>query len=328
MNSEVFIKTHRVTWEKLNTILDRMAKNGPAGLTQDDLKALGPLFRRVTAHLAYAQTCYPEHEMVDYLNRLTVKAHGHIYKKETLGANRLKSFFGREFPSLVRIHWLSISLAGLILVMGLFLGFLLNHYQPALNGLVIPEHVQRSITEELARGQIGAQWSAGEKPAISTYIMFNNIQVGFSSFALGFTWGLGTVYILFLNGLMVGVLGAIFTAAGYALDFWTLILPHGALELLAIFICGGAGLTLAKALVMPGDYLRKDALMVQGKIAVKLVIGTIPMFVVAAIIEGFITPGSLPGSVKLSVGAITLILFFFYIFLGNAKTDDSGQEAE
>ena len=152
---------------------------------------------------------------------------------------------------------------------------------------------------------------------ISAVIMTNNIRVGFTAFALGFTWGLATVLVLFDNGLLLGVLGAIYISRGFALDFWSLILPHGVLELLAIFICGGAGLVLAKALVQPGDYTRRDALLVQGRIAVKLVLGTIPMFVAAALIEGFITPTTLPDSVKLAVAAFSLAVFLFYVLAGN-----------
>jgi uncharacterized membrane protein SpoIIM required for sporulation len=325
MNSEAFIRAHRASWEQLNTLLGRMAQSGPAGLNRDELMALGPLFRQVASHLAYAQAHYPDHEMVGYLNRLVVRAHGHIYKKETLAGRRFYRFFAHEFPWLVRRYWLAVCAAGLILLLGLLTGFLVNYYQPSLNGWVLPQAAQRAIAEDLSRGRVGAEWADGDKPAISTFIMLNNIQVGLTSFALGFTWGLGTLYVLFFNGLLVGVLGAVYSSAGYALEFWTLILPHGALELAAIFICGGAGLTLAGALVKPGDYLRRDALVVQGKIAVKLVVGTIPMFAVAALIEGFITPSALPGPVKLAVAALTMAAFFVYICLGSRKTDNMGR---
>ncbi|EEG77969.1 stage II sporulation protein M [Dethiobacter alkaliphilus] len=319
MNSEVFLASNRKTWERLNLILDKIAQNGPAALSQEDIKALGPLFRRVTAHLAYANTHFPGHEMNEYLNKLVVKAHAHIYKKETMGMYRLMRFFSTEFPSLVAIHWQMITAAGIILIFGLLSGYLLNYYQPSLNSLIVPEQMQTLIGEDLARGNVGADWPVAERPAISSMIMVNNIQVGFLSFALGFTWGLGTVYVMLYNGLLVGVLGAIFTSAGFGLEFWTLILPHGALELAAIFICGGAGLVLAKALVKPGDYLRKDALLIQGKIAMKLVLGTIPMFVIAALIEGFITPSNLPGAAKLLVAVLSMLLFFLYLYTGIRK---------
>ncbi|MCL6477259.1 MAG: stage II sporulation protein M [Peptococcaceae bacterium] len=317
MNSETFLEAHRETWVRLSLILDKMTQKGPSGLSQEELKSLGPLFRRVTAHLAYARTNFPGHEMNDYLNNLVVKAHGHIYKHETLGIRPVLEFFSREFPRLVKEQWRFISAAGLVLILGLTTGYFLHFFQPSLDGLIIPDSLKRMISEELGRGQLGADWSPGERPVISTAIMINNIQVGLLSFALGFTWGLATVLILFYNGLIVGVLGAVFTSHGYALDFWSLILPHGILEFAAIFTCGGAGLVLAKALVNPGDYKRRDALVVQGKIAVKLVLGTIPMFAAAALIEGFITPSLLPNYFKLIVAAFSTAAFFLYILTGN-----------
>jgi uncharacterized membrane protein SpoIIM required for sporulation len=317
MNSEKFLQKHRETWERLNSILDQITQKGSSSLSQEDLKSLGLLFRRVTAQLAYTQTNYPGHEMNDYLNKLVVKAHGHIYKAETLGIRSVFEFFSRGFPQLVKEQWHLIAAAGLVLILGLSVGYLLHFFQPSLDGLIIPDKLQRVISEEVARGKVGADWPLKERPVISTAIMINNIQVGLLSFALGFTWGLGTVLVLFYNGLMVGVLGAIFTSGGYALEFWSLILPHGMLELAAIFICGGAGLILAKALVKPGDYTRRDALGVQGKIAMKLVLGTIPMFAVAALIEGFITPTLLPKYVKLTGGAVSMTVFLLYIFKGS-----------
>jgi len=316
MNSEKFLETHRETWDRLNSILEQMAKKGAAGLSREDLQALGPLFRQVTAHLAYAQANFPRHEVVEYLNRLVAKAHSHIYKTETMGLRQVWFFYCYGFPRLVGEQWKYVAAATLILLAGLAAGFVIHFVQPALDGLIIPDQLQRSISQELRQGKVGADWPVAMRPLISTGIMLNNILVGLKSFAFGFTWGVGTVYVLFYNGLMVGVLGAIFTAGGYAVDFWSLILPHGILELTAIFICGGAGLVLAKALVKPGDYTRRDALVLQGRIAMKLLLGTIPMFIIAALIEGFITPLGIPRYAKLAFAGFTLVMITWYLVQG------------
>jgi uncharacterized membrane protein SpoIIM required for sporulation len=320
MNSEIFIKTHQKAWDRLNLILDQINKKGPQGLSKEDLKALGTLFRQATAHLAYAQINYPDHEVTNYLNNLVVKAHGHIYKQETLGIRPVWNFFSRGFPRLVSEQWRFISAAGLVLILGLIAGYLLHFYQPSLDGLVIPDNLKKTMSGNLGHGQLGADWSLSIRPAMAALIMINNIQVGFFAFALGFTGGVGTILVLFKNGLMVGVLGAIFSSQGFTLDFWSLILPHGVLEFIAIFICGGAGLILAQALVKPGDYKRRDALVCQGRIAIKLVIGTIPLFIIAALIEGFITPSQLPNYFKLGFAACSLVMFYFYIYLGSRSS--------
>jgi uncharacterized membrane protein SpoIIM required for sporulation len=317
MNSEVFIKTHRSTWDRFNQILDQIASKGPSGLSQEDLQALGPLFRRVTAHLAYARTNYPDHEMIGFLNGLVVKAHGQIYKHENLGLRPLWEFARRGWPRLIREQWRPIAIATLAMIVGILIGFCLHYLQPSLDGLIIPDDMKRTISQDLGHGQVGIHLSLGERPMISALIMTNNIKVGLLSFALGFTWGLATMLLLLYNGLLLGVLGAIYTSQGFALDFWSLILPHGVIELLAICICGGAGIVLARALVQPGDCTRRDALVVQGAIAMKMVLGTIPMFIVAALIEGFVTPTSLPDLAKLGVSACTLAAFCLYIWSGN-----------
>lgn len=331
MNSELFLKINRDKWERLNSILEQINQKGPSSLSWEDLKALGVLFRRVTADLAYARTHYPGHEIVDYLNNLVVRAHGNIYRTETLRMRPIWEFFRRDFPLLILEQRLFIAAAGLVLLLGLMVGYFLHFNQPALDGLVIPDSMKRTISESLSSGEVGGTWPPSARPAISLMIMTNNIKVGISSFALGVTGGIGTICILFYNGIMVGVLGAIFTTKGYTLDFWSLILPHGVLELLAIFICGGAGFVLAKAVVKPGDFKRQDALQVQGKVALKLVLGTVPIFCIAGLIEGFITPSSLSNYGKLAVGVCSLIMFALYIFLGTRgkkanKTNYSGSE--
>ncbi|MDA8234832.1 MAG: stage II sporulation protein M [Clostridia bacterium] len=317
MNSEKFLEIHRAAWERLDKILEQMGKKGAANLDRKDLLDLGPLFRQVTAHLAYAQANFPRHEVVHYLNRLVAKAHSHIYKSETMSLRRIWLFYRQGLPRLIWGHWRYVLAAAITLLGGLAAGFIIHYVQPALDGLVIPEQWQRMIGDGLKEGKVGADWPVNQRPLISTAIMINNILVGLKSFALGFTWGVGTVYILFYNGLLVGVLAGIFTQGGYALEFWSLILPHGVLELIAIFICGGAGLILAKALVKPGDYTRRDALVVNGRIAMKLILGTIPMFVLAALIEGFITPlGMISSYAKLAFAGFTLALFVWYIYQG------------
>lgn len=317
MNSEMFLKKHRQTWAELDSILSRINKNGLSGLGEDKLKALGVLFRRTASHLAFAQTNFPEHEMVDYLNNLVVKAQGYIYKQETMGLSTIMVFFRRGFPGLVKQEFRYISAAGLVLLLGVIIGYFLHFFQPQLDGWIVPENVQKTITASIGHGQIGAEWPLAARPAISAMIMLNNIQVGILAFALGFTGGIGTVLVLFKNGLMLGVLGAFFASLGIKLDFWSLILPHGVLELLAIFICGGAGLVFAQALVKPGDYKRHDALLVLGKLAVKMIIGTIPIFIIAGLIEGFITPSHLTNYAKLTVGAFSLVVFGLYIWGGS-----------
>nr|WP_092073435.1 stage II sporulation protein M [Dendrosporobacter quercicolus]NSL48063.1 stage II sporulation protein M [Dendrosporobacter quercicolus DSM 1736]SDM62168.1 Uncharacterized membrane protein SpoIIM, required for sporulation [Dendrosporobacter quercicolus] len=314
MNSELFLKTYRQTWERFDRIVQQMERSGIASLSREEVRMLGPLFRRITAQLAYARSNYPGHEMVGYLNNLVVKAHGHLYRQETFGLKSVLHFYSREFPRRIADERRLIGAAAAILLLGLLTGYLIYYFQPVLTGWFIPEQL---VPEEIVAGQTGINGWEGLGSLLSTVIMLNNIKVGVLAFGLGVTWGLGTCAVLYLNGIMVGILGAMYTNKGYALDFWSLILPHGVLELAAIFICGGAGFVLAKALVKPGDFKRRELLPVQGRAALSLVAGTLPLFVIAGLIEGFVTPSVLPKYVKVAVGGGSLLLFLYYVWRGN-----------
>jgi uncharacterized membrane protein SpoIIM required for sporulation len=152
---------------------------------------------------------------------------------------------------------------------------------------------------------------------MSAQILTNNIKVGFLSFSLGLSLGIGTIWILFINGLPIGALAALAFNSGGNVIFWSLILPHGVIELFSIFICGGAGLIIGYSIINPGEYSRKNSLIIKGKIAIKLVIGTIPLFFIAGIIEGYLTPSRLMPELKLAFAFLTLILIGAYIVIPN-----------
>jgi len=148
---------------------------------------------------------------------------------------------------------------------------------------------------------------------MSSYIMTNNIRVCFMAFAFGVTLGFGTAVSLFYNGVLVGVLASYFHRAGHGVHFWAFILPHGVIELTAIFIAGASGLTLGAALLAPGEHTRGQAFKRAGADAVRLVIGCIPLLVVAGTIEGFVTPqGFIPDLAKLAFAALTAVALAAY----------------
>jgi uncharacterized membrane protein SpoIIM required for sporulation len=143
--------------------------------------------------------------------------------------------------------------------------------------------------------------------------MTNNIWVSFQAFAGGITFGAFTVYVLIQNGLVLGALGAtLSTTAPRALRFWSLILPHGVIELMAIFIAAGAGLILGWSLIAPGNVSRWDALRKASRDALPLVGGVVAMLIVAGCIEGFITPSPLPARLKLAFAGLTAIGLTLY----------------
>jgi uncharacterized membrane protein SpoIIM required for sporulation len=151
------------------------------------------------------------------------------------------------------------------------------------------------------------------KPLASSAIMTNNLSVSFTTFALGITGGLGTIWMLALNGLLFGVVNAACWQAGMSQQLLSFVAPHGVIELPAIFIAGGGGLLIAKGLLFPGTLPRRASLVVEGGRAVRLVVGIIPMLIVAGTIEGFVSPSELPVWLKYTVAAGMFGLLLLYV---------------
>ena len=150
--------------------------------------------------------------------------------------------------------------------------------------------------------------------AVSTFILVNNLQVAFLAFATGIALGIGTVYLVVQNAVLLGVLAGAFAAAGKSGPFWSLILPHGLLEITAICIAAGAGFRMGWSLVEPGDRPRSRALAEEARDAVMVVLGVMPAFGVAAIIEGFVTGSSLPNPIELAIGVAVAAGYVLLLF--------------
>jgi uncharacterized membrane protein SpoIIM required for sporulation len=151
------------------------------------------------------------------------------------------------------------------------------------------------------------------KPMASSAILTNNISVALSTFALGITAGIGTVWMMLLNGLMMGVVGVACWHEGMSLALWSFVAAHGVLELPAIFIAGGAGLGVAKGLLFPGSLPRRESLVRAGGRSVRLLLGTIPMLLVAGVVEGFVSPSDLPYQLKFLLAAALATMLALYL---------------
>jgi uncharacterized membrane protein SpoIIM required for sporulation len=162
----------------------------------------------------------------------------------------------------------------------------------------------------------------------TSMIMTNNIQVTIYTFAFGATFGLGTLFYLAFNGANIAAVLALTYKAGFGNDLVTFMVGHGVVELSCIFISGGAGLLIGSAMIMPGDLTRADALRVRGMEAVRLMIGVAMLLVVAAIIEGFVSPAPIDPRIKYSIAAITgLALYGYLLFVGHERTSEEELDA-
>ncbi|MBD2259137.1 stage II sporulation protein M [Pseudanabaena sp. FACHB-2040] len=322
MNIQRWMARREKSWRQLEQLLNQAEKKGIQSLTSEQIRHLASLYRSVSADLARAKSHSVGQSVLQDLQRLTSRSYSQIYQ----GSRRqewqaLSDFCRYGFPEVVRQSWVYIALATLLFGLGGLLGWWYSWQDPAFMTLMLGASFVETVreTQELWTVSI-----LGVEPVASSAIMINNIVVSLQAIIGGITMfmpeiplltppGGFTVYLLVVNGLMIGSVGALVAQTNLAYDLWAFVFPHGALELPAIFFAGGAGLLLGRAILLPGQYRRRDALKVYGLQAAKLVYGIIPMLVIAGMIEGFFSPQLwIPNGVKYIVGTVIFVLLVQY----------------
>jgi uncharacterized membrane protein SpoIIM required for sporulation len=308
-----FVAGSRPVWERLAAAVQDARAGGIGRLGALSIKQMHEDYRHAAADLAYAQTHFAGGESVAYLNRLVAFAHGELYGAPPKRLSVIWRFLAAGYPRLIRSNWKALAVATGIFIAAVALGFLLVYVDYPVARLLLPPAYRDTVGDSMARGENGNEAMTAVAPLLSAYITANNIQVSLLAFAGGVLFGVLTAYALVMNGLLLGVLAGAFTKAGGAVAFWSLIVPHGAIELPAIMLAGAAGLLLARALWFPGDLPRLAALRAASGDAVRLVLGVIPLLVIAGLIEGFLTPRDIDPMLKLAFGGLAFFLLAVYV---------------
>lgn len=307
-----FIESRRSRWEELESMIHSLERGR---LSASELGGLTRLYREATADLARLQAVQTQDSLEDelkiYLNQLVARAYSQIYRSSPPRMASLWRFLRSGFPAAFRetLPWTLLALTAFTL--GLAYGFVTAISDSSFVALIAPPH----LIEKVEGGTVWFDSILAVKPLASSMIMTNNISVSFLAFALGVTFGLGTLYLMLFNGLMVGTLAGLCHTHGLSVPFWSFVLPHGVLELTAIFIAGGAGFLLGGALLFPGDLSRKDALRNRARQAGRLILGCVPLLVIAGIVEGFFSPLSVHSGFKFAMAVVLLALLLCYLLL-------------
>lgn len=312
MQLKQFIQQHRIDWQELEQSIRNLQRK--KHITSTTIDAFDHLYQKAAQNLSYCQTYYPNEEVTGYLNDIVSKAHNVLYQKQQSSWKQLRYFFSTKFVGLLLEQWKPIVIAMLLFFFGGLASFLSVLDNPLhING-ILPNDMAQSIAEPSELEENAGSMNAS---LMSAEIMTNNIRVAMLAFAGGITFGLLTIYLLVYNGVIIGALAALFWNSGNSYIFWAYIVPHGIIELLAIFIAGGAGLLMGYKLCVPGNLPRLYQLKLQTIRSVQLLLGTIPIFILAGIIEGFITPANLSLELKYVVALLTLIGFISYMLIGH-----------
>jgi uncharacterized membrane protein SpoIIM required for sporulation len=312
MRERIFIARRRPFWERLESLLNRVDRQGLRGLDVPEIQELGRLYRSATTDLATAQTRAYDPGTVTYLNRLVARSHAYVYVASArAGWSRVAQFFAVDFPSEVRRSFAEIGASAMLFILAAVVGYTAVSARPLNAYALLPAQEIPVVHKSLHDSNFNVDSALA--PALSSALITNNVQVAALAFAGGMTLGILTLWVVLNNGLALGGLGALFAAKGFGLDFWATVAPHGALELSAIQIAAGAGLLLARAIIAPGQLRRVDALKANGRRAATLLVGVAAMLVVAGTIEGFFSPLRLGIAPRIAMGIATGTLLAIYL---------------
>jgi uncharacterized membrane protein SpoIIM required for sporulation/uncharacterized RDD family membrane protein YckC len=321
VTAERFLATKRDSWEAFRAVAVRMERSGVGALAAGEIPAFAARYREVAADLARARTYGVDQRVIEYLERVVSAGHNALYRARGKQGMPLARYLLRDFPAAVVQSWAYVLVAFAMFIVPAAVGYVMIRERPALaDEIVSPVMVGRAeqAAERQAEGRGYADTEGDERPVIAAAIISNNIQVSFGVFVGGLTCGLLTAWLLFANGMMLGLGFGLFKNYGALGYLTTFVAAHGVLELTAIFISAGAGFRLAHAIIAPGDRTRKDALVVEGRIAVRMVGAVVTLLAIAGAIEGLLSASDAPAVWKYGVSATTAVFLLLYLASGYA----------
>jgi len=333
--AERFVMRKRDSWEAFRILAARAERAGLKQLGAAEIPGFAARYREVAADLARARTYGVDPRVLEYLERVVSAGHNALYGRHTGHRVHVGRLVLRELPAAVVAARAYVVTALLVFAVPAATGYVLIRERPAIAEQVLPDEMlarARAGAERRAQGVGYAQAPSMYLPFIASRIITNNVQVAFLGFAFGITAGIGTLLLLVFNGLFFGAVLGLF--ANYGLAGWllTFVAGHGVLELSAIFIAGGAGLLVARALLAPGDLTRRDALVLAGRQAAPLVGASVLLLALAGTIEGLLSASDAPAPLKVATGGATVVLLILYLasgrhYLNTHATGPSGEGA-
>lgn len=309
MKEILFIRRNIHKWRRIEHTIDTAHMQSP-----DDL---AEVYVEVTSDLAFAQTHYPHSRITIYLNNLASALHNKIYRNKRERWGRIVTFWGTEVPLAVYGARRELLYSLVVFLTFVGIGVLSQLGDPDFARVIMGDRYVDMTLDNIARGEPMGVYGQGEEATMFLGITMNNVRVSFLCFASGLLTSFGTGWILFHNGVMVGAFQTFMAQQGYLGESVLAVWLHGTLEISAIVIAGGAGITMGNGWLFPGTYSRIESFRRSARRGVKIVVGTVPVFVVAGFIEGFFTRHTeWADGVRLSVILCSLaFIIFYYIYL-------------
>lgn len=322
LKSYEFRREREKTWAEFDALLKRAEKGGIQSLAADELFRLPNLYRATVSSLSVARGITLDRNVLVYLEGLAARGYFFVYGARGSLAAGIVRFFGRQFPQAVReIRW-HIVAATFTLGLGLAVGFFLtmhnmDWFYTFVGGGMSGGRTPVSSTEFLRKAMYDDGGGLLESLYLfATFLFTNNAQIGIMAFALGFALGVPVFLLMIYNGLTIGAFIALYASRGLSVEFIAWLCIHGTTEILAVLLCGGAGLALGGALAFPGRMSRMESLAQRGRKVGAIAIGGVAMFFVAAMLEGFGRQLVQSTELRYAIGGVALIFWLTYFTLG------------
>lgn len=308
MREAAFVKQNKDKWLRFESVLKNNIQISP-----DELSGL---YIEITDHLSYAQTFYPKSNTLSYLNNLAALAHQKIYKTKRESRTRFITFFTEEFPLFFRAYHKQLLISFITFVLFSIIGA----FSAATDGdfvrLILGDGYVNMTLDNIEKGDPMAVYKQMGEVEMFLGITINNVRVALMAFVFGVLLSIGTLYILMNNAVMLGSFQYFFYDQGLLWDSVRTIWIHGTIEISVIIIAGCAGLVIGNSILFPGTYTRLQSFVRGAKDGLKIVISTVPFFIIAGFLEGFVTRQThMPDWLAiLIIGGSLCFILFYYVF--------------
>jgi len=304
-----FIRQNIEKWRDVELMVENSVETAP------DVQA--DAYIDLTSDLAYAQTHFPQSRITLYLNNLASALHNQIYRNKRESISRLVTFWTQEIPQTIWEARHALMASFIIFVISVTIGLVSQLGDDSFARLILGDQYVDMTLDNIAKGEPMAVYDSGAETEMFLGITWNNVKVSFMVFVMGVFTSLGTGFLLFQNGVMVGSFQTFFFQQGLGFESMLAIWLHGTLEIWAIIVSGAAGITLGNGWLMPGTYGRLTSFMMAARRGLKIIVGTVPVFVMAGFIEGFATRHTeWPTWLRLTIiGASALFIGYYYLYL-------------
>lgn len=315
MREAAFIQRNQVKWQRLEQVV-----GGLKELSGDEASAL---YVALNDDLSYARTFYPKSNITVYLNGLASRLHHHIYRNQRTSRRRFRTFWTDEVPLALAATRKQLLLSFTVFALAMGIGALSARYDATFVRLILGDGYVDMTLENIHKGEPMAVYGGHDESLMFLGITINNVRVSLLCFAAGILASFGTGLVLLYNGIMVGAFQYFFHEQGVLRESLLTIWVHGTLEISAIIIAGAAGFALGNGLLFPGTYRRMESFRQGARTGLKVVIGLVPVFIVAGFLESFVTRHALTMPPAVTLGIIGLsaafIIYYFVILPYHAE---------